>query len=192
MGKRLAVFAQSGNFLEGVAGGSKKFLGLRGVEGHRHLQALRLIELRVGQIHRGMGAVKGHARPRNIHGGGIGDGDGANDAGLLERLPTFADSLVVSRESGGDVRRRAGEIHDDLAAEIETGRVVVVLFWNLETIAYENERGGDLFRREFGTSGEVGVVAEAPRVRGSVLPETTNAAAESFSTIWRETNLTGW
>src|SRR5882757_1139439 len=77
MWERLAVLAQRGDFSEGVAGASEKFLRGSGIERDAELKTGSFIEFRIGKIHGRMIAVDGNTRPRNIHGCRIENRDGA-------------------------------------------------------------------------------------------------------------------
>ncbi len=103
--KWLAIFREGGELGESVAAAGKKFFGRRGIKNERELEAFGFVEFGAGEIHRRMKAIECGAGPRDIHGGGIEDGDCADGAGGAERFPALGEGAVVGGESGGDVRR---------------------------------------------------------------------------------------
>ena len=101
--KRLAVFAQSGDFREGVAGAGEQLFGGSGVECYSQLLARSFIELGVGKIHRRVIAIDGNAWPGNIHGRGIHNRDGADGAGDAQRFPALSSGLVMRSKRSGNI-----------------------------------------------------------------------------------------
>ena len=136
-----------------------------------------------------MRAIYGHARPRNIHRSGIGYSNDADNAGLPQSFPAFSDRLVVRRKRGRSFRGGPREIHDDFALQVEAGEIVVVHLWDLQAVADEHKWRGNFLGCEINARVEVGIFAEHERLDFAV---ETSAADESFSTISRETNFTGW
>src|SRR5258708_22252782 len=63
--KWLAVFAQSSDFREGVAGTSKELFRGGGIEGNAEFEAGGFIELSIGEAHGGGIAIYGNSGPPN-------------------------------------------------------------------------------------------------------------------------------
>ena len=187
--QRLAIFAEVRDFGKRVARTGKKFFSLRGVEGESQLQAGGFVELGSDKIHRRMRAIQRHARPRNVHRCGIRYPDGADYTGALQRLSNARRSLIVSGKRRGSVGRRTGEVDDDFAVQVEAGQIVVVRLWDFQAVADEDERRADFFGCEIEARVEVCVFAEDERL---VFAVGDQRRCESFSTISRETNFTGW
>src|SRR5690349_3487387 len=124
MRERLAIFAERGDFGEGVAGAGEKFFGGGGIESDADLFPWSLEEFGIGEVHGRLIVVRRNARPGNVHGCGIEYGDRADSAGGVKRLPALAGGLIMRGESGGDVLWRAGEVDSDFAIQIEAGGLV--------------------------------------------------------------------
>ena len=172
MRKGLAVFAESSDFGEAMAGACEKQFSRGGIEGYAELKAGSFVEFGVGKIHGGVIAVNGYARPGNVHGRGIGDGNGADGAGRLEGLPTFAGGLIVGGKRGGDVSGRASEIDYDFSFEVEAGKFIEIFFRNFEAVADENQGRGEIDGFTRGTSADESVVSEGEGFYLSVGGET--------------------
>src|SRR5216684_2320341 len=99
MRKRLAIFAEGGDFREGVTGTREKLLGRRWVKGNAKLLARSLIELGIGKVHGGVIAIDGDAGPGNVHGRGIENGDSADGTRRTQGLPALDGGLIVRGES---------------------------------------------------------------------------------------------
>src|SRR5207244_9975169 len=80
MWKRLAVFAEFGDFREGVAGIGKQFLRRGRVKSYAELLPGSFIELGTRKVHGRLIAIGGNARPGNVHRGGGENGDYGGDA----------------------------------------------------------------------------------------------------------------
>ncbi len=95
----------------------------------------------------------------------------------------------MRRERARNFGGRPGKDHDELAADIDSREVVIVLLGDFESIAGEDQRRFN-FGRGHDASADDGIFPE--RERFAFAPSRMSARLQSFSTIWRETNLTGW
>ena len=143
VGHGLAVFTESSDFREGVTRTSKKQFGGGGIERDGEVQTLGFIEFGVRKIHGREIAVHGDARPGNVHGGGIGDGDVADGSGFMKSFPALAERLVMRGERSGNVGRRTREIHNDFAVEVQAAQFVEIFLGDLQAITNKDKRSGD-------------------------------------------------
>jgi len=98
-----------------------------------------------------MKAIERDAGPGDIHGSGIGNVDDTDHAGGAERFPAFGDGAVVGSECGGDFRGRAGEVDDEFSGKILGRKIVEIFLGNLQAVANEDQRRGDLLPAGVGT-----------------------------------------
>ena len=110
------------------------------------LGAFSLVELGIVEIHAGMSAVERDARPGNIHGSGIHQRNDADCAGGAQHFPTLGGGLIMRSQRAGNLGGRSGENHNDLAADVESGKVVIILLRDFEAVADKNQRCFDLGR----------------------------------------------
>src|SRR5260370_25982855 len=108
-------------------------------------------------------AINGNAGPGNVHGSGIENRNGADGADRAQRFPALAGSLIVRSERSGNVRGRAGEIDDDFSFQVETGQLIEIFLRDLQAVADENQRRGELGRSAGGASIDESVVGERKR-----------------------------
>jgi hypothetical protein len=140
MWQQFAIFTEGRNFCEAMAGAGKKFFGARGIDGDGELGACGFVELGIVEIHADMSAVERDARPGDVHGSGVDQGNGPDSACGAQHFPTLGRGLVMRSQSPGNLGGRSGEDHDDLAADIDACKVVIVCLGNFETVANENQR----------------------------------------------------
>jgi hypothetical protein len=109
-------------------------------------------------------AVDGDAGPRNVHGSGIKNGYGADGSGGTQKFPALDCGLIVRGESCRNVRRRAGEIDDDFAFQVEAGELIEIFFRDLEAVSDEDERRGEICGRACSTRTDEGIVSKGERL----------------------------
>src|SRR5260370_10656142 len=73
-------------------------------------------------------------------------------------------------ERAGNLGRRSRENHDDLAADVDAGEIIIILLRDFEAIANENERRFDLGRRHDACAND-GIFAERERIVFAVADE---------------------
>src|SRR5260370_1324326 len=108
-------------------------------------------------------AINGNAGPGNVHGSGIENRNGADGADRAQRFPALAGSLIVRSERSGNVRGRAGEIDDDFSFQVETGQLIEIFLRDLQAVADENQRRGEVGGSAGGASIDESVVGEGKR-----------------------------
>src|SRR2546428_2089316 len=163
MRKRLAVFAEGGDFRKSVARTSEELFSRGGIESNSDLLAGSFVEFRISEIHRGMIAVHGDARPGNIHGRRIENDHGADGACCTEGFPALAGSLIVGGECGRDVRRRAREIDHNFPFEVEARELIEIFFGDFEAVADENKRSGGISGGSRSTETDESIISEGKR-----------------------------
>jgi len=61
-------------------------------------------------------------------------------------------------EGGGDIRGRASQIDGDFPLEVEAGQLIEILFRNFQSVADENQRGGNIGRSAGCAGADEGIV----------------------------------
>src|SRR6266849_3046409 len=118
----------------------KEHLSVRRVDHDGCLLTLCFVELLSLEIHAGMRAIGSDPRPRNIHKRRIWNGNNAYHTRSSERLPTLGSGLVMRSQGTGDGYGGARQNYGDLPLQVETIKVVIVLFRNVQPVADEYER----------------------------------------------------
>src|SRR5580704_15015 len=121
-----------------MTGTGKEFFGAGGIDGSGELRAFGFVELGIVKVHAGMRAVERDARPGDVHGRGVDQRNSSNSAGSTQYFPTFGCGLVMCSQSSRNLGWRPGEDDDDLAANVDVRKVVIILFRDFEPIADEN------------------------------------------------------
>src|SRR5260370_21762561 len=168
--QRLAIFTKSRDFFKSVAGAGKKFLGARRIDGDIKLCGVGLVELGIVEIHAGMGAIERDAGPWDVHRGGVDQRNNSDGAGGAQQSPALGRGLVMRSERTRNLGGRSGKDHDDFAADVDAGEVVIILLGNLEAIADEDQRRFDLGRGH-NAGADDGIFAEYQRFAFAVADE---------------------
>src|SRR5499427_4781372 len=160
MGKRLAIFGESGQIRKGVAGAGEEGFGGSRIENDPDIESLSLIEFGVGKVHGRLVVVGRNAGPWDVHGSGIGDGDQADSTRFAKRSPAFPDGLVMRRERARNVGGRTSEVDGNFAVQVEPREFVEAFFRDLKAVADKDKGSGNRGRDVSQAGAEVGVARE--------------------------------
>ncbi len=167
MRERLPRLRERQQLRERVPGPLEELLGVRRVEGDRHLQAGAIAERRIGERHGRRQSVGRRSRPRHVRRSRVRDGHQPDGAEATQGLGPHPGGLVVRAERAGHGGRAADDDDDDLALDVEAREVVEAGFGHLQPVAREHERGVHA-RGGIDPQAEDGLLAEDDRRRLAV------------------------
>src|SRR5262249_40720588 len=132
--KLFAILAEVEDLLEAVPRSSQQLVCMSRIDDAADLLTRSFVELCTNQIHARMSTREAHARPGNVHRCRIWNVQRPDCAGSSQRLPPLGSALVMRtqrpRNIGGDTRKE----DRDLAFQIKTREIIVVLFWNFQSV----------------------------------------------------------